>query len=138
MDARPTVTVTCQLELQLVVPGESTVPLPVVLRYCAADPYAVHAQFHTGASETVDWVFARELLAAGCQRAAGDGDVRIWPSPAAETGVVFIALTSPDGQALLRAPAVEITAFLERTWSLVPEGFETVDVDAALEALLNR
>jgi Streptomyces sporulation and cell division protein, SsgA len=139
MEARPTTTVTCQLDLQLVVPGESTVPLAVVLRYTAADPYAVHAEFRTGVDESVDWVFARDLLAAGIARPAGEGDVRVWPSAgSAGEGVVFVALASPDGQALLQAPAAALTDFLHRTHALVPEGMEALDLDATLDALLGR
>jgi sporulation and cell division protein SsgA len=130
--------VTCHLDVQLVVPGESTVPLGVVLRYSAGDPYAVNAEFRTGAEESVDWVFARDLLSTGVHRATGEGDVRVWPSPSATGREVFIALTSPDGQALLKAPAAELMSFLARTYALVPAGSERVDIDATLEALLNH
>ena len=135
MDSRQP-TVTSQLELKLVVPGESTVPLAVVLRYTGADPYAVHAEFRTGLEESVEWVFARELLAEGVQRSAGEGDVRVWPSGAPGHEVVYVSLASPDGRALLQAPAPELVAFLRRTYDLVPEGMESVDLDATLHALL--
>ncbi len=59
-------TVSCELHLRLVVSSESSLPVPAGLRYDTADPYAVHATFHTGAEETVEWVFARDLLAEGC------------------------------------------------------------------------
>ncbi len=58
-------TVSCELHLRLVVSSESSLPVPAGLRYDTADPYAVHATFHTGAEETVEWVFARDLLAEG-------------------------------------------------------------------------
>ena len=51
-------TVSCELHLRLVVSSESSLPVPAGLRYDTADPYAVHATFHTGAEETVEWVFA--------------------------------------------------------------------------------
>jgi hypothetical protein len=36
------------------------------IRYDVADPYAVHVSFHTGADgSTVEWSFARQLLADG-------------------------------------------------------------------------
>ncbi|RJK92942.1 SsgA family sporulation/cell division regulator [Vallicoccus soli] len=136
MTGRPTATVTCQLDLQLVVPGEATVPLPVVLRYRGEDPYAVHAEFRTGVDESVDWVFARDLVAEGVQRPAGEGDVRVWPSAGPGPATVFLALASPDGQALLQAPAAALRAFLDRTYDVVPSGTEAVDVDAAIGALL--
>ncbi len=59
-------TVSCELHLRLVVSSESSLPVPAGLRYDTADPYAVHATFHTGAEETVEWVFARDLLAEAC------------------------------------------------------------------------
>ena len=60
--------VTCELHLRLVVSSESSLPVPASLKYESADPYAVHATFHTGAQESVDWVFARELLSEGLDR----------------------------------------------------------------------
>ena len=68
-------TVSCELHLRLVVSSESSLPVPAGLRYDTADPYAVHATFHTGAEETVEWVFARDLLAEGLHRPTGTGDV---------------------------------------------------------------
>ena len=40
-------TVSCELHLRLVVSSESSLPVPAGLRYDTADPYAVHATFHT-------------------------------------------------------------------------------------------
>lgn len=91
-------TVSCELHLRLVVSSESSLPVPAGLRYDTADPYAVHATFHTGAEETVEWVFARDLLAEGLHRPTGTGDVRVWPSRSQGQGVVCIALSSPEGK----------------------------------------
>lgn len=135
MSGRPS-TVTCELQLRLVLPGQSSVPLAVVLHYSAGDPYAVHADFRTSAEESVEWVFARELLAEGVRRPTGEGDVRVWPSTEDEPPVVYLALTSPDGQALLHAPVEALTGFLHRTYELVPPGLESVDIDATVQALL--
>jgi hypothetical protein len=131
-------TVTCELRLRLLVAGDAALPVPAALRYDVADPYAVHAAFHA-AGDTVEWVFARELLAAGLQGEAGIGDVRVWPSSDTGVDVVFVSLSSPEGQALLEAPARELAAFLERTYSAVPAGGESshVDVDTALAQLLS-
>jgi hypothetical protein len=142
MDSRSHATVTCELALELVVPGDAAVPLPVTLSYDATDPYAVHAVFRTGQGDGVEWVFARELLAGGVVGMTGEGDVRVWPadaepgSPAASA--VNIALASPDGEALLAAPAGQLIDFVERTYDLVPEGCESLhlDVDATIQALL--
>lgn len=140
MNGRPAATVTHDLELQLVVPGDATVPLAVRLSYAAQDPYAVTAEFRTGVEETVRWVFARDLLTTGLHCPAGEGDVRVWPSFNAGVDVVYVALASPDGQALLEAPAGAIEAFLDKTYALVPVGMEGsfVDVDASLARLLHH
>lgn len=137
MDRRPTASVTCDVDVRLVVPGDASVPVPVVLRYDSGDPYAVHATFRTG-GEGVDWVFARELLAAGVNRASGSGDVRVWPGDENEGDVVFLALSSPDGKALLEAPAEPLRSFVARTTLLVPPGEESayLDIDSTVALLL--
>ena len=131
-------TVTRELNVQLVAPGNGNVSLPVVLHYDVADPYAVHATFRTGQGDGVAWVFARELLTLGVHRATGDGDVRVWPSWSSGAEVVFIGLTSPDGEALLQAPTRDLVDFLGRTYTLCSQGQETdhLDVDSAIESLL--
>lgn len=137
MDRRTAATVTCELEVRLVVPGEATVPVPVHLRYDSADPYAVQATFRTGGLG-VDWVFARELVAAGVNRPVGQGDVRLWPGSGSEEDLVFIALASPDGRALLEAPGSQLRDFVARTALVVPPGEESryLDLDSTLAALL--
>lgn len=131
-------TVTRELMVQLVAPGDASIALPVILHYDTQDPYAVHANFRTGQGDGVSWVFARELLTLGVHSPAGDGDVRVWPSWSAGAEVVFIGLTSPDGEALLQAPTRELVDFLGRTYALCPQGQERehLDVDRAIEALL--
>lgn len=140
MESRQTSTVTCDLAVELVVPGEAPVSLRVDLEYDSSDPYAVRAVFHTGQGSGVSWVFARELLATGMYAPTGEGDVRVWPSPKEAEHSVLVALRSPDGEALLRMPASTLVAFLGRTYSLVPEGHESrwLDVDAAVGRLLTR
>jgi hypothetical protein len=131
-------TVTREVIVQLVAPGDGSVSLPVVLHYDTADPYAVHATFRTGQGDGVSWVFARELLTVGVQRPTGDGDVRVWPSWNAGSEVVFIGLTSPDGEALLQAATSEMMDFLARSYALCAQGQERshLDLDRAIEALL--
>ena len=129
--------VTCELRLRLLVAGDAALPVPAALRYDLADPYAIHATFHA-AGDTVEWVFARDLLAAGLRDDAGLGDVRVWPSSEAGVQVVYISLSSPEGEALLEAPAPELSTFLDRTYATVPAGSESVhlDIDAALTQLI--
>ncbi|NUT26180.1 MAG: SsgA family sporulation/cell division regulator, partial [Streptomyces sp.] len=52
--------------------------------------------------------------------------------------VVLMALTSPDGDALLEAPAAQVSAWLERTLRVVPPGTEgeQLGIDDALDQLL--
>lgn len=140
MNSRQMSTVKSDLSVELVVPGETPVSLRVDLQYENRDPYAVRAVFHTGHGEGVSWVFARDLLATGMYASTGEGDVRVWPSPEEPERIVFIALRSPDGEALLRMPAGLLVQFLARTYSLVPEGQEGrwMDIDAALGRLLTR
>jgi sporulation and cell division protein SsgA len=66
-------TVSAELGLRLVVPEHGPVPLVASLSYRGDDPYAVRMAFHVGLDEPVEWIFARDLLAAGRQ-AGGDGD----------------------------------------------------------------
>ena len=131
-------TVTRELTVHLVSPGDGTVALPVVLHYDVADPYAVHATFRTGQGEGVSWVFARELLTLGVHRPAGDGDVRVWPSWSSGAEVVFIGLTSPDGEALLQAPIRDLIDFLSKSYTVCAQGqeHEHLDLDRAISALL--
>ncbi|MGY1583945.1 SsgA family sporulation/cell division regulator [Streptomyces sp. MN13] len=117
-------TVTCELHMHLVLSSESSRRVPASLRYDTADPYAVHAAFHTGAEETADWVFARESLAEGLHRPTGIGDVQVWPSRSHGLDVVCIALNSEEGEALLHAPAKALESFLRRTDAAVPPGTE--------------
>lgn len=132
-------TVRAAMGLHLVVPGADVI-VDAILRYDAADPYAVHVTFRTGPGDEgrIEWLFARNLLGAGLVGPAGDGDVRIWPSHDGTDGPVYIELSSPSGQALFEAPRDKVKGFLGRTYELVPNGQETefLDIDSELELLL--
>jgi hypothetical protein len=137
-------TVSAELGFRLVVPQQTIVPLVASLYYSSDDPYAIRIAFHVGLDEPVEWIFARDLLAAGAEGREGLGDVRVWPSAEAEGGapgqVLNLELSSPFGQAHFEAPAREVTDFLARAYRLVPAGRETdhVDVDAELTDLLRE
>lgn len=73
-------TVSAEVGLRLVVAEQTLVPLMASLYYSSKDPYAVRVAFHIGTDEPVEWIFARDLLAAGLTATEGDGDVRVWPS----------------------------------------------------------
>ncbi|WP_236243324.1 SsgA family sporulation/cell division regulator [Streptomyces sp. CC228A] len=134
-----TIVVERELELRLVLSPEHSVPVPARLTYRTADPYAVHIVFHVGSDHPVHWTFARELLVEGVFRACGHGDVRIWPTKSEGRSVVLMALSSPDGDALLEAPSSQVSAWLERTLRVVPPGTEAerLGLDDALAALLS-
>lgn len=127
-----------ELELNLVLSPERSVPVPARLTYRTEDPYAVHVTFHVGSDAPVNWTFARELLVEGVFRPCGHGDVRIWPTKIDSRSVICVALTSPDGDALLEAPSPAVSAWLERTLRAVPPGAEAerLGMDEALAALL--
>jgi len=134
---QPRVDVESSVQLRLVVADADAVPLPVSLRYSAADPYAVRAVF-SGDGMEVEWVFARDLLRTGLASPVGDGDVHVWPSWGTGRELLMISLTSPDGQAVLEASATDVRSFLDRTAAVVPDGDESahLDLDAALARLL--
>ncbi|MFF4542728.1 SsgA family sporulation/cell division regulator [Streptomyces sp. NPDC001435] len=129
-----------ELELRLVLSPERSIPVPARLSYRTADPYAVHITFHINSEHPVYWTFARELLVEGVFRACGQGDVRVWPTKTEGRSVVLVALSSPDGDALLEAPAAQVSAWLERTLRVVPPGTEAwqLGIDDALDQLLAR
>ena len=144
---RPTSVVEHELELNLVLSPEHSVPVPARLSYGSHDPFAVHITFHLDTGTPVTWVFARELLVEGTFRPCGQGDVRIWPAiarstvagiPSGRRSVLCMALSSPAGDALLEAPLPVVAAWLERAHRLVPPGSElaALDMDGSLAELL--
>ncbi|MFC9928612.1 SsgA family sporulation/cell division regulator [Streptomyces sp. NPDC127190] len=129
-----------ELELRLILSPEHSVPVPARLGYRSDDPYAVHIAFHINSEQPVHWTFARDLLVEGVFRPCGHGDVRVWPAKTEGRSVVLMALSSPDGDALLEAPVPQVSAWLERTLRAVPPGAEggQLGIDDALDQLLAR
>ncbi|MDQ1045941.1 SsgA family sporulation/cell division regulator [Streptomyces sp. V4I2] len=127
-----------ELELRLILSPERGIPVPALLSYHTDDPYAIHITFHINSDHPVNWTFARELLVEGVFRPCGHGDVRVWPTKVAGRSVVLMALSSPDGDALLAAPTPQVSAWLERTLRVVPPGTEgeQLGIDEALDQLL--
>lgn len=127
-----------ELDIDLVLSPEHSVAVPARLTYRTNDPYAVHIAFHVGSPNPVHWTFARELLVEGVFRPCGHGDVRIWPVKANGRVLVCLALTSPDGDALLEAPSAAVSTWLERTLRIVPPGTEAamLGLDEGLARLL--
>jgi hypothetical protein len=155
MNRSSSTTISAELGLRLVVPQQTIVPLVASMFYSGSDPYAVRMAFHVGTDEPVEWIFARDLLAAGIESRQGEGDVHVWPSPGscADIGsldltgssqpgdkVLNIELSSPFGQAHFEAPAQAMAAFLRRTYQIVPAGQESryIDIEAELNDLLRK
>lgn len=132
------VTVSAELGLSLVVPEHGAVPLVASLDYCADDPYAIKMSFHVGTEEPVEWIFARELLAAGIEGPAGEGDVQAWPDDTEGSDVLNIALSSPFGEARFEASLSTTAEFLKSTYGIIPAGSEGdfIDIDSELDDLL--
>ena len=128
-----------ELDVKLVLSTERSIRVPARLTYLAAEPYAVHITFHIGSESPVYWTFARELLVEGVFRPCGHGDVRIWPTRVDNRNVLFVALSSPDGNALLELPSAAVAAWVARTLRLVPPGRESelLGLDDALAVLLS-
>ena len=155
MNRSSSTTISAELGLRLVVPQQTIVPLVASLYYSGSDPYAVRMAFHVGTDEPVEWIFARDLLAAGIDARQGEGDVKVWPSAQScaesdglevigdahtEGTVLNIELSSPFGQAHFEAPAQAMGAFLQRTYQIVPAGQESghIDIEAELNDLLRQ
>jgi hypothetical protein len=131
--------VRADLALRLVLGGDRSATVPVRLGYRPADPWAVTAVFRTAEGD-VTWVFGRDLLEDGLAGPTGEGDVAVWPGRS-EGGdaQLFLSLASPSGSALLQADPVEVRAFLDETYRLVPAGTELsfLDLDAELARLVD-
>jgi hypothetical protein len=145
--------ISAELGLGLVGPERTIVPLTAGLSYTCADPYAVRIAFDIGTDKPVEWILARDLLAAALKGSEGLGDVRAWPSAAscdpdvvamgggaAGPAILNIAMSSPYGQAQFEASAKAIEDFLNRTYQLVATGQESsyLDFDAELTELLSQ
>lgn len=125
---------------RLISDARHSMTVPVVLRYCDTDPFAVGMAFPPEAclNDTgVTWTFARSLLDAGLRAPSGDGDVHIWPCGRVQT---MIELRSPEGVALLQLDTAGLRRFLARSYTSVPAGGESgaVDIERALAALLGN
>ncbi len=155
MNRSSSTTISAELGLRLVVPQQTIVPLVASLYYSGRDPYAVRMAFHVGTDEPVEWIFARELLAAGIEARHGEGDVHVWPSAqscaetdgldvigAADTegAVLNIELSSPSARRTSRQPAGAMSAFPHRTYQIAPPGRESdyIDIEAELNDLLRQ
>ena len=139
----------CPVTLHLVGPTDWT-EVPALLCYDAADPFAVGIAFGDASdgdaldgggpdpAGAITWLLSRELLQAGLERPAGDGDVRLWPARGAGDGL-YLHLRAPSGEALFEVSRASVAAFLRGTEALVPMGEESarLTLDAELHVLLS-
>lgn len=112
--------------------------LDTLLDYRSSDPFAVAMTFSTSEGDLV-WTFGRELLARGIVSPVGEGDVHVAPAlDLRGNAMVSIELTSPDGHLVLQARSIDITEFIARSFSVVPDGAESehFDVDALISQVL--
>src|SRR5918997_82949 len=135
------------ITLQLVGP-QSWTEVPALLCYDAADPFAVRIAFGDVGDQNgvvdldeggIAWLLSRELLQAGLERPAGEGDVRLWPAHAS-TDVLYLHLRAPSGEALFEVSRATVVAFLRQTEALVPSGSESelLALDDELHVLLSN
>jgi sporulation and cell division protein SsgA len=132
-------TVACELPVRLVVSRDLSLSVRMGLQYEAGDPYAVRAAFRSdGHGGTVEWILGRDMLTQALRGHAGHGDVRMWSGGGLGRDVLYIALSPPAGSVLLEVPAQGVETFLRETWTLVPPGAESgqLDLDAELTDLL--
>ncbi|MFI7414579.1 SsgA family sporulation/cell division regulator [Streptomyces sp. NPDC049627] len=124
---------------RLVTPGYPELPIRPILRYVAAEPFAVHVDFPAWLSADdsgVTWTFARSLLEEGLGAAAGIGDVRIRPWERSRTVIEFHAA---HGMAAIRFSTASLRRFLQRSYAVVEPGREDLgpELDHGLMSLLD-
>lgn len=127
-----TTRLSCSLPISQVVGNGERVPLTGLLRFDPADPIAISLVVRVGSDQTVEWTFARDLL-AGSDRPAGVGDVRVRRSHGGARSILAITLTSSDGQAELELPSGRVDSFIRQTYAAIPAAMEEDLIDWASE-----
>lgn len=133
-------TVNAEVMMSFIVSEELAFRIPVELNFDSADPYAVRFTFDLPGDAPVTWAFSRELLLDGLTRPSGEGDIHVEPASGAYLSDVFISLQVGPEQALFRAGAAPLVAFLDRSDRLVPLGKEEIcgTLDAELDRILAK
>jgi hypothetical protein len=121
--------------------GTGEADLDAELRYDPSDPFAVSLAIGVDCGEPVVWTFARDLLAAGVNSAAGEGDITIEPDASEGFGTEERRLRvtlATDCMATMLASTDRVVEFLVETYGVVATGTELdrVDFDAEIAALL--
>lgn len=97
------------------------VGVSVTLEWTSNDPFAVTLHF----PGPTTWTTSRDVLAAGCDGAAGLGDVTVLPDLDDEQWLELV-ISSPNGRAGFRLPRSVLATFLASTWELMPAGAEVM------------
>ncbi|MFC3572366.1 SsgA family sporulation/cell division regulator [Streptomyces yaanensis] len=121
--------VTHEVVVHVIVTDEPPISLPAELRYDRRDPYAVCLSLGGTSTGTVDWVFARSLLAQGLRRPVGEGDVLVLPGHRCHRNSVRLVVRSTKGAAVLEIAASAVTVFLQQADLVVPPGAEGLHID---------
>jgi hypothetical protein len=109
------------------------------LRYDTRDPFLIALSFTFDGIDWTEWVFARDLFASGLRGPAGQGDIRLQPSPEAPE-LIVIELDTPFGHAKLLGHRRQLERFLACSCDVVPLGEEGrwLDIDGELARLLSN
>jgi len=117
-------------------------PAPVVTRwtYDSADPFAVTLAVRTRGNRFVEWLIARDLVAASLRAQAGCGDVRMSPQHVQGYDIVEIEIRSTDGRAVLEVDRDLLAEFIDASVALVAMGDESahMDLDAEISKITSR
>jgi len=106
-------------------------PAPVVTRwtYTVADPFAVSLSVRTSNDRWVEWLVSRDLVVAGLDAPAGEGDVRMGPQIVQGYDIVEIEIRSTDGRAVLEVDRDLLRHFVEASIELAALGDEMLHID---------
>jgi Streptomyces sporulation and cell division protein, SsgA len=106
-------------------------PAPVVTRwsYSAYDPFAVSVAVRARHDRWVEWLVGRELVVAGLDEPAGEGDVRMRPLSVQGYDIVEIEISSNDGRAVLEVDRALLRTFVASTLEVVALGAEADRMD---------
>lgn len=114
-------------------------PAPVVTRwsYTADDPFAVTLAVRTRHDRWVEWLVARDLVAAALEGPSGLGDVRMGPQTVQGYDIVEIEIRSTDGRAILEVDRDLLRHFVTSTTEIVALGDESgrMDLDGEIARL---
>lgn len=114
------------------------VPVLALMTYDERDPYAVTVAFTDGECVYAEWRLDRDMLRDGARQTVGEGDVRVWPGEPGAPGEPAVRAVHIElcREADFTVGAESLRRFLTRTYEVVPEGEERVDVDALVTRLL--